>query len=106
MAGSVTDGEAVFLFESIIRGHHFYKTMWTPIVGEALQVCREPSNTHDAHAVSILKDGVMCGHVPREYSRVFSSFLVNGGDISCEVVGHRKYGKGLACTSLREKKGR
>jgi len=94
MAGAAAD-RPLFLFESIIRGHHIYKALWTPVVGETVQVCREPSNPYDIHAVAIVKDGTTIGHVPREIRRVFSSFLLQGGDISCEVNGHRKLGKGL-----------
>ena len=91
MAGSV----AVYLLQSTIRGHHVYKTTWTPVVGETLQVCREPSNSYDVYAVSVEKEEHTVGHVPREVSRVFSIFLLQGGNISCEVTGHRKFGKGL-----------
>ena len=42
MAMAAGDEEAVFHFESTIRGHHVYKTIWTPTVGEALQVVQEP----------------------------------------------------------------
>ena len=87
--------EAVCLLQSTIRGHHVYKSMWTPIVGETLQVSREPSNSYDIYAVSVQKEGHTVGHVPREVSRVFSTFLLQGGNISCEVIGHRKFGKGL-----------
>ena len=43
-AGSVVDEEAVFHLNSTIRGHHVYKTIWTPTIGEVLLVVREPSN--------------------------------------------------------------
>ena len=43
----------------------------------------------------VMKDGNVVGHVPREKSRACSSFLINGGCITCEIVGHRKFGKGL-----------
>lgn len=95
MAAVGTEGDAVFLYTSVIRGHHIYKTVWTPTVGETLQVSQELSNPHDVYAVSVLKDANIVGHVPREINRVFSFFLLHGGGISCEVIGHRKFGKGL-----------
>lgn len=58
-------GGASVHFVSVIRGHHIYKAVWTPIVGETVQVCKEPSNPFDVHAVAILKDGSTVGHVPR-----------------------------------------
>ena len=86
---------AVFKLESTIRGHHISKKRWNPRIGEILVVLREPSNPYDAHAVAIHKDGVVVGHVPREYCRAVSFFIAHGGEVTCEVIGHRQYGKGL-----------
>ncbi len=36
----------------------------------------------------------------REVRRTFFSFLLDGGRITCEVVGNRKYGKGLEVSCL------
>ena len=36
MARVSADGDAMFLCESIIRGHHIYKDIWTPRVAELL----------------------------------------------------------------------
>lgn len=96
------DGEAVFLFPGVIRGHHVYKALWTPVVGETVQVCREPSNPFDVNSLAVVKGGITVGHVPREVRRVFSCFLDEGSDheISCEVTGHRKLGKGLEVPCL------
>ena len=52
--------------ESVIRGHHVYSAIWTPMIGEYLEVCRELENLHDRRAVCIKKRGVIVGHVPRE----------------------------------------
>ena len=81
--------------ESVIRGHHIYKRIWRPLVGEVLTLEREEGNTHDRFAVSLLKDDIVVGHVPLEFSRVFWHFLRHGGTITCEVTGRRKRGKGL-----------
>ena len=76
--------------------------MWTPTFGEVLEVYREPSNLHDAHAVSVQRDRNIVGHVPRELSRACHSLLFYSvvANISCEVIGHRIFGKGLevSCT--------
>ena len=37
------------------------------MIGEYLEVCREPENLHDRRAVCIKKEGVILGHVPREF---------------------------------------
>jgi len=39
------------------------------------------------HDVSLLKDAVVIGHVPRGFSRVFWHFLKHGGTITCEDTG-------------------
>ena len=57
--------------ESVIRGHHIYKRIWRSLVGEVLTLEREEGNTHDRFAVSLLKDAIVVGHVPFEFSRVF-----------------------------------
>ena len=47
----MASGDIVYV-ESVIRGHHIYKSIWNPIIGEDLEVCREPDNVHDRRAVS------------------------------------------------------
>ncbi len=90
-----TAGSAIYIFQSVIRGHHISKAIWTPAVEEDLQVSREPNNLYDIHAVAVLKNGITVGHVPMELSRVFSSLLLNDGHISFEIVGHQRYGLDL-----------
>ena len=51
-----------------IRGHHIYKTSWTPFVGELLLVQQEDHNPEDSFAVAILKSGEIVGRVPCEIS--------------------------------------
>ena len=43
--------------DSDICGHHVYKNVWTPFVGEVLLVEREDHNPEDCFAVAILKSG-------------------------------------------------
>lgn len=83
------------LYHSVVRGHHVFKAIWTPYAGELLSVQEELDNEHDSYAVSVQKDGIIVGHVPREVSRIFMFFIRHGGTIVCEVVGHRRLGKGL-----------
>ncbi len=57
-----------------LRGHYIYKAVWTHVVGEVLQVFGEPSNPYDNHAVSVMKDGNLVGHVAcakKQKQRVF-----------------------------------
>ena len=85
-----------FKKESVIRGHHVYKHIWTPVNGEMLPVKKEENNSFDKHAVAVLKDdSVIVGHVPKEYSRIVSYFLHQGSQLKAEVIGKRKLGKRL-----------
>ena len=54
------------LFDSVVRGHHVFKSVWTPSLGEFLSV--EEDYEHDIFAVSV---GMIVGHVPHEVSRIF-----------------------------------
>ena len=87
--------EFSFRLESVIRGHHVYKTVWTPFLGETLPLGVEGGNSHDSYAVAILKDSEIVGHAPGELSRIFYFFLSHDGSIEAEVTGHRKFGRGL-----------
>ncbi len=80
---------------SVVRGHHIYKELWTPAVGETLQIRVEDHNEHDEYAVAVVKGGSTVGHVPRGMSRVCWFFLNRGGHMSCQITGHRKLGIGL-----------
>ena len=50
--------------ESVVRGHHIYKTIWQLFVGGTLAMDREEGSSHDGFAVSLLKDAIVIGHVP------------------------------------------
>ena len=45
----------VFWLESIVCGHHIYKWVWTPVVGEKLPVDIEEDNTNDPRVVAVGK---------------------------------------------------
>ena len=40
---------------SIVRGHHIYKSLWTPEVNEILLLRRETGKEHDEYAVAVLQ---------------------------------------------------
>ena len=40
---------------SIVRGHHVYKEIWKPVIGEDLMREREQSNSVDPYAVAVIK---------------------------------------------------
>ena len=84
-----------YSWESVIRGHHVYKAIWMPKIGEILKCKQERGNPEDLYAVSVLKDDTIVGQVPREKSRVVWYFLEHDGTVTCQVIDGRKHGKGL-----------
>ena len=89
LCGSAMEaGDFSFTFESVIRGHHVYKSVWTPFIGETLSLTIEDGNAEDPYAVAVMKGTTIVGHTPREISRVFSFFIQHDGTISAKVSGH------------------
>ena len=97
---------AVCYLESVVRGHHIYKKVWTPTLGEILKVFPEPCNTHDWYAVCVKKEDAIVGHVPREQTKPVRYFLLHGGQVTCEVTGRRKLGNGLEVPCVYKFQGR
>ena len=54
-----------FAIEAIIRGYHIYKDIWESSVGKQLFCEIEENNTHNSHAVAIVKTATIVGHEPR-----------------------------------------
>ena len=82
-------------WESVIHGHHVYKDIWTPFVGEILNVQQEVHNAEDRFVVTVVKNKMIIGHAPHEVSCLFWYFIEHDGTITCKVTGHRKHGIGL-----------
>ena len=78
---------------SVIRGHHIYKSIWTPVVGEELTLQREDGNDHDIQTRGCRSEGRRRRWA--RSSRVLWFFLVRGGRIKCRVTGRWKFGNGL-----------
>lgn len=90
MASEPTVDASSYEWSSYIRGYHDYQAVWTPSLGEMLQLKVEPTNPYDDFAVSIVKEGVVVGHVPLYVSRVVCFFLKRVGSVGfCEVTGSR-----------------
>lgn len=106
MASQVTvTGELdVAEFQSYVRGYHAYMDCWTPVAGQSLQLKRDPTNSHDVHAVAVYLEDQVVGHVPYNLAPKVSAFLrrdVNKG--FAEVTGVRVnrgagYGLEVPCT--------
>ena len=58
--------------ESCIRGHHVYKSLWNPVLGEVLLCEKKPHNATDRYSVAVTKRGVVVGHLPRKICRLFT----------------------------------
>ena len=92
-----------FEYESVIRGHHIYNSIWTPIVEETLSLISDDMNVHDIYAIGLVKGEVIVSHAPREVSKIFHFFLRHDGTITSNVTGHQQFGHGLevpCCTLL------
>ena len=110
---------ASYEFLLVVRGHHVYKDIWTPVIDEELTIKKEDLNEHDRYALSTARDfsnetdagtevssevaatagaassGAFVGHVPREYSKLLWFFIHRGGSIVCKITGRRQKGNGL-----------
>ena len=86
--------EVEFVVESVVRGHHVYKDIWTPVVGKELVVLPE-AGTSTINAVAVIRGDEIVRHVPRELSGILYYFLKHSGEISCVISGRRKHGVGL-----------
>ena len=84
-------------FTCAIRGHHVYKTTWTPVLNEKLDCkkdTREETLSHDKHSIGVYrKDGTLVGHMPIELSRLMDYFMKNKEEnfVSATVAGPRKW---------------
>ena len=45
-------GSVYYEKASVVKGHHVYKAVWTPFLGEELSVQPEDHNDHDEHAIA------------------------------------------------------
>ena len=79
----------------VIRGHHIYKEIWNPFIGEELQCKMEHGNIHDIYAVAVTREDIVVGHLPRHISTPCHLFLRKGGSILCTVTGVRQFSADL-----------
>ena len=79
-----------------IRGHHAYKTNWTPVLNKMLDCKKdnqEEALCYNKHSIGICrKNGTLVGHIPVELSRLIDYFMKNKEEnfVSAVVAGHRK----------------
>ena len=61
---------------SFARGYHPYQDVWNPSVGQVLKLRKEPDNSHNCHAVAVVKSGdTVEGHVTYNLAPLSSHFL-------------------------------
>ena len=89
-------------FNTIIRGHHVYKSIWTSSIRQILLAqpdVRKEALDYDKYAVGVFKRHVedfsqldLVGQEPVDLSRLLSQFLKAdvGNSIYVEIIGKRK----------------
>ena len=86
----------VFEFHSCECGHHFYKSICSPSIGEVLVCDPEFGNIEDPYAVKVVTSGgTTVGHVPRRISTLCHLFLLKNGSIICQVSAKRRFSQDL-----------
>ena len=91
-------------FMTVIRGHHGYKSVWSPVMSRVLgckrDVCAEAqehdSNAIGAYIISNQKE-TLAGHVSIELSHLLKNFIEVKAEnqLSARVTGKRKREVGL-----------
>ena len=89
----------VFEFQSHVTGHHVYKDIWTPTLGEKLSTTAEPENHYDKYVVKVLKDNEVVGHVPSDILKYCTSAILCGRTTKCEIAGKRQNKRGMGLKS-------
>ena len=92
-------------FEMNIRGHHVYRSVGMPILGEQLKCMkydREEAKDHDENAIGVYKikaetEDLLVGHIPCEISKMIYCFLKTDkfNSVIVIVTGKRKREMGL-----------
>ena len=84
-----------FEIHAYVKGHHVYKNIWNPKIGESLDAQIEPNNLVDNYAVSIRNSGKVAGHLKKEATGRFAKtifFFLKGDPYLKEKTttsGHR-----------------
>ena len=74
---------------SFVTGHHIYRRIWSPTLGEELVARRNRDNEYDARAIGVYRFGVLVGHAPREIRDRLLEHLRMEGSITVIVTGGR-----------------
>ena len=78
--------------DSMIRGYHVYKNVWSSFVGEVLYSQHDVRNHHDAFVAAVCKGTTVVGRMPRKIFAACYVFLgKTGATITGTVTGPRRY---------------
>ena len=65
-----------FVVKCSVHGHHVYKHIWSPCVGEPFEAFCEEDNEHDKYATAVhLNCLPVVRHIPREITRTCHFFI-------------------------------
>ena len=75
--------------DSCFQGHHVFKNIWTPTLGEQLPRKREICDNKDWYVAAALRDRTTVGHVSRKISAACTLFLQREGSNYCVLTKKR-----------------
>ena len=80
-------------FDTNIRGHHVYKSIWTPKQEEFLKIrydAREEAREYGEHALGVYTLETLVCHVPIKFSSLLHHFPDEENHLICQVPRKRK----------------
>ena len=83
-----------------MRGHYIYKRVWCSAIGEVLQLSQEEDDTHYRFAVMRVEGRAHCRPCPPLAYTHGLALLKAQSEVTCEVIGRRKFGIGLEVPCL------
>ena len=93
LPASAETNAKILLQNSPLAGFRYYegKRLWSEMkVGDALQLAREPDNTHDPHAVRVEWQGHKLGYVPRADNEALARFMDRGSKAEARITRLKK----------------
>ena len=58
-----------------VCGYHVYMDVWDAAIGEELDCQREPSNANDCCAATVVRSGIVVGHLLKKLLHIYSLFI-------------------------------
>lgn len=92
-AAEPTVNAKILLQNSPLAGFRYYegKRLWSEMkVGDALQLVREPDNSHDTKAVRVEWQGHKLGYVPRTDNEALARFMDRGSKAEARITRLKK----------------